>query len=79
MSTMLAVASCNESLALSRPPWLWRMLVRAREAIRRLGPTGAADSVVAGGCRWRRDNGEVVTPSDLGRFHGVVRSMATSR
>ena len=25
---------------------------------------------------WRRDNGEVVTPSDLGRFHDVVRAMA---
>jgi predicted dehydrogenase len=25
---------------------------------------------------WRRDNGEVVTPADLPRFHGVVRSMA---
>jgi predicted dehydrogenase len=28
---------------------------------------------------WRRDNGEVVTPADLPRFHGVVRSMADSR
>jgi hypothetical protein len=28
---------------------------------------------------WRRDNGEVVTPADLPRFHGVVRSMAESR
>ncbi|HXN34871.1 MAG TPA: gfo/Idh/MocA family oxidoreductase, partial [Opitutaceae bacterium] len=25
---------------------------------------------------WRRDNGEVVTPADLGRFHDVVRAMA---
>jgi len=25
---------------------------------------------------WRRDNGEVVTPADLGRFHEVVRGMA---
>jgi len=25
---------------------------------------------------WRRDNGEVVTPADLGRFHAVVRAMA---
>jgi predicted dehydrogenase len=25
---------------------------------------------------WRRDNGEVVTPADLSRFHGVVRAMA---
>jgi len=25
---------------------------------------------------WRRDNGEVVTPSDLGRFHATVRAMA---
>jgi predicted dehydrogenase len=25
---------------------------------------------------WRRDNGEVVTPSDLARFHDVVRAMA---
>lgn len=25
---------------------------------------------------WRRDNGEVVTPSDLGRFHDTVRAMA---
>jgi predicted dehydrogenase len=25
---------------------------------------------------WRRDNGDVVTPSDLGRFHDVVRAMA---
>jgi predicted dehydrogenase len=24
---------------------------------------------------WRRDNGEVVTPADLGRFHEVVRAM----
>ena len=28
---------------------------------------------------WRRDNGEVVTPSDLGRFHEVVRSMAGAK
>ena len=27
---------------------------------------------------WRRDNGEVVTPSDLGRFHATVRSMAAA-
>jgi predicted dehydrogenase len=27
---------------------------------------------------WRRDNGEVVTPSDLPRFHGVVRAMAAA-
>jgi predicted dehydrogenase len=27
---------------------------------------------------WRRDNGEVVTPSDLGRFHEVVRAMAAA-
>jgi len=25
---------------------------------------------------WRRENGEVVTPSDLTRFRDVVRSMA---
>jgi hypothetical protein len=25
---------------------------------------------------WRRDNGEVVTPADLPRFHAVVRAMA---
>jgi predicted dehydrogenase len=25
---------------------------------------------------WRRDNGEVVTPADLSRFHDVVRAMA---
>jgi predicted dehydrogenase len=25
---------------------------------------------------WRRDNGEVVTPNDLGRFHDTVRAMA---
>jgi hypothetical protein len=25
---------------------------------------------------WRRDNGEVVTPADLARFHDVVRAMA---
>jgi predicted dehydrogenase len=25
---------------------------------------------------WRRDKGEVVTPSDLGRFHATVRAMA---
>jgi predicted dehydrogenase len=28
---------------------------------------------------WRRDNGEVVTPADLPRFHGVVRAMAEGR
>ena len=28
---------------------------------------------------WRRDNGEVVTPSDLPKFHGVVRAMAAAR
>ena len=28
---------------------------------------------------WRRNNGEVVTPSDLGRFHDVVRGMAERR
>jgi predicted dehydrogenase len=28
---------------------------------------------------WRRDNGEVVTPADLSRFHGVVRAMANGR
>jgi predicted dehydrogenase len=28
---------------------------------------------------WRRDNGEVVTPADLPRFHDVVRSMAAAR
>ncbi len=28
---------------------------------------------------WRRDNGEVVTPADLGRFHGIVREMAAAR
>jgi predicted dehydrogenase len=28
---------------------------------------------------WRRDNGEVVTPADLPRFHGVVKGMAHSR
>ena len=27
---------------------------------------------------WRRDNGEVVTPADLSRFHGVVRAMAAA-
>jgi predicted dehydrogenase len=27
---------------------------------------------------WRRDNGEVVTPADLSRFHGVVRAMASA-
>jgi predicted dehydrogenase len=27
---------------------------------------------------WRRDNGEVVTPADLSRFHAVVRAMATA-
>ena len=27
---------------------------------------------------WRRDNGEVVTPADLPRFHGVVRAMAAA-
>jgi predicted dehydrogenase len=27
---------------------------------------------------WRRDNGEVVTPSDLGRFHGTVQAMAAA-
>jgi predicted dehydrogenase len=27
---------------------------------------------------WRRDNGEVVTPADLGRFHGTVRAMAAA-
>jgi hypothetical protein len=28
---------------------------------------------------WRRDNGEVVTPADLPRFHGVVRAMAAAK
>jgi hypothetical protein len=28
---------------------------------------------------WRRSNGEVVTPADLGRFHDVVRGMAERR
>ena len=28
---------------------------------------------------WRRQNGEVVTPSDLVRFDGVVRAMAAAR
>lgn len=28
---------------------------------------------------WRRENGEVVTPADLGRFQGVVRAMAAAR
>jgi hypothetical protein len=28
---------------------------------------------------WRRDNGDVVTPADLPRFHGVVRAMAAAR
>jgi hypothetical protein len=27
---------------------------------------------------WRRDKGDVVTPSDLGRFHGTVRAMAAA-
>jgi predicted dehydrogenase len=27
---------------------------------------------------WRRDNGEVVTPADLGRFHETVRAMASA-
>jgi predicted dehydrogenase len=27
---------------------------------------------------WRRDNGEVVTPADLPRFHGIVRAMAAA-
>jgi len=27
---------------------------------------------------WRRNNGEVVTPADLPRFHGVVRAMAAA-
>jgi predicted dehydrogenase len=27
---------------------------------------------------WRRDNGEVVTPADLGRFHDTVRAMAAA-
>jgi predicted dehydrogenase len=27
---------------------------------------------------WRRDNGEVVTPGDLGRFHDVVAAMAAA-
>jgi len=27
-------------------------------------------------CGWRRDNGEVVTPADLGRFHATVRARA---
>jgi len=27
---------------------------------------------------WRRDNGEVVAPADLGRFHGTVRAMAAA-
>jgi len=27
---------------------------------------------------WRRDKGEVVTPSDLGRFHATVRAMAAA-
>jgi hypothetical protein len=25
---------------------------------------------------WRRDNGAVVTPADLDRFHATVRAMA---
>jgi predicted dehydrogenase len=28
---------------------------------------------------WRRDNGEVVTPADLARFHDVVRAMAAAK
>ncbi len=28
---------------------------------------------------WRRDNGEVVTPADLPRFHDVVRAMAAAK
>jgi predicted dehydrogenase len=28
---------------------------------------------------WRRDNGEVVTPVDLPRFHNIVRSMAAAK
>jgi len=28
---------------------------------------------------WRRDNGEVVTPADLPRFHGVVGAMAAAK
>jgi predicted dehydrogenase len=28
---------------------------------------------------WRRDNGEVVTPADLHRFHDVVRGMAAAK
>jgi hypothetical protein len=27
-------------------------------------------------CGWGREAGEVVTPADLPRFHGVVRAMA---